>query len=106
MEEIVRRLVIKVWENPAFKKRLLADPVKTIEQFTGRSLPKGIKIQVHEQTKSTLHLVIPRKPIEQLTPELICAMLLTAGGSMTLPGIDCPYDRPDIGIGRARKGTK
>jgi len=56
-------LVADVWADPALKKRLLKDPAAVLKE-RGISPPKGVQVQVHEETDAVMHLVIPTKPAE------------------------------------------
>lgn len=58
MNEIIER----AWQDPEFKQRLLAEPKRTIEEALGITLPEEIEIFIHEQTPTTLHLILPLKP--------------------------------------------
>jgi hypothetical protein len=45
--------------NDAFRQQLLRDPKEALERELGLSVPREVSIQVHEQTSTTLHLVLP-----------------------------------------------
>ena len=55
-------LIVRAWEDEAFKRELLSDPKSTIEKALGITFPEGIEIYVHEQTPTQVHLVLPMKP--------------------------------------------
>ena len=55
-------LITKAWEDEAFKQELLNNPREAIEKALGVPLPEGIDIYVHEQTPTSVHLVLPLKP--------------------------------------------
>jgi hypothetical protein len=44
--------------DPAFRKRLLADPAGTLRR-AGVDVPEGVTFQVMEDTATTVHLVLP-----------------------------------------------
>jgi len=48
--------------NDAFRQRLLHDPREALADELGLSLPQGVTMQVHEDTPTTIHLVLPLKP--------------------------------------------
>ncbi|MBN1994408.1 MAG: NHLP leader peptide family RiPP precursor [Anaerolineae bacterium] len=58
MQEIITR----AWQDPEFKESLLANPKRTIEDALGLTLPADIEIFIHEQTPTTLHLILPMQP--------------------------------------------
>ncbi len=58
----LHEIIIKAWDDEAFKQELLRNPKAAIEKELGVSIPEGIDIQIHEQTDTTIHLVLPPKP--------------------------------------------
>jgi hypothetical protein len=54
--DIVRR----AWADPAFKRSLLASPKVVIERTLGVTLPAEVKIYIHEETDTEIHLVLPK----------------------------------------------
>ena len=65
----------KAVEDEEFRSRLLADPRAVIEEELDLPVPDGIDIQVHEDTATTTHFVIP--PSAKLAEE---DMRAVAGG--------------------------
>ena len=65
----LQELIAKAWEDEAFKQELLSNPKSAIEEALGVSLPEGIEIFVHEQTPTTVHLVLPMKQTDLSTKE-------------------------------------
>ncbi len=58
------QVVQKAWKDAEFKKNLLANPVATIENFTGHkiSLPEGQELVVVDQSASSkVYFNIPRE---------------------------------------------
>jgi hypothetical protein len=62
-EQIVR----KVWEEPAFKQNLMADPKQAIKEAFGIEIPAGIEVKVVEENAESFYLTLPPKP-EELVP--------------------------------------
>lgn len=62
------QVVSKAMHDEAFRQRLLQNPKQTLEREFGLTLPHGVTIQIHEETPTTLHLVLPMNP---LTGELL-----------------------------------
>lgn len=52
-------IVKKAISDAAFKKALMADPKATLEKELGIALPKGLKVEIVEETASTLYMVLP-----------------------------------------------
>lgn len=68
-EDVQSQITKKVWKDAAFKKQLLSAPEATLEKELGLKLPKGIKVHIHEESASQVHLVIPRNPEEMALPD-------------------------------------
>ena len=61
-QKLLQTIVQRAWEDPAFKTALIADPINTIEDFTGKRLnvPQGKTLVVKDQTdESTIYINIP-----------------------------------------------
>lgn len=78
-QQIYGQLVMRVWSDPEFKKRLSISPRETLKEI-GLELPPDLELEVHIQTPKHIHLVIPEKPPElgELTEE---EMRKFAGGA-------------------------
>ena len=58
-------IVQKAWEDPQFKRELMANPAEAIEKAIGYklNLPEGKTLVVRDQTdESTVYINIPAKP--------------------------------------------
>ena len=83
-QQIMTSVIAKCWEDEAFKQALIADPVATLEKFTGNeiNLPEGKRIVVRDQSAdaNAIYFNIPAEPnLEEL--ELSDEQLeLVAGG--------------------------
>jgi len=62
-------IVKKALEDPEFKRELLKNPRGTLEKFSGVTLPGGVEYIVHEQSPTTVHLVLPQSLETQLKPD-------------------------------------
>lgn len=63
-QDISNSLVQKCWEDGSFKKKLICNPVETIEEFTGQkyNLPENKVFKVIDQSDdNSIYLNIPRK---------------------------------------------
>ena len=63
-EELRSQISQKEWEDEAFKARLLADPIQTVEETFGYALPANIEVTVLEETADRYYLVIPQNPAD------------------------------------------
>ena len=59
--EMRNHLVAKAEGDSAFRARLLEDSKSAIEQEFGVTLPQGHTVEVHEETDTVAHLVLPAK---------------------------------------------
>jgi hypothetical protein len=65
--EIQDRIVAKAGEDGEFRARLVADPRTAIHDLTGTPVPDAFTVQVHEESATSFHLVLP--PDSRLTEE-------------------------------------
>ena len=61
--QVLSRIVETAWKDKAFKAQLLANPRTALKQLNV-PVPDSITVQVHEESATTLHLVIPRDPAD------------------------------------------
>ncbi len=45
--------------NDAFRAQLLCQPKETLERELGLSFPPEVQLYVHEETATTIHLILP-----------------------------------------------
>ncbi len=65
--EMQDKIVAKAGEDGEFRARLLADPRATIHELIGTPVPDAFTVQVHEESATSFHLVLP--PDSRLTEE-------------------------------------
>ena len=87
------RIVAQAWRDPAFKAKLIADPLPTLKT-AGAPVPSGVTITVVENTDTHVHFVLPPKPVGALSDE---ALDKAAGGW---------GDQPCAGAGYNPDGTR
>lgn len=80
--EIMSRLVVKSWTDPAFAKRLQEHPLDVLaEEGLELEEPRDVQVVVHLDTAKTRNLVIPPPPDLLALPEehllMIAAQLLS-----------------------------
>ena len=56
------RILSKAEENDDFRARLIDDPKAAISAEIGTAIPDGFDVAVHEDSASTVHLVLPPQP--------------------------------------------
>jgi hypothetical protein len=79
------QLVARVWADPAFKARLLADPTAVLKE-QGVEVPPGVEVRIAEDTDQVVNLVLPQKPAEAELSEEELAQVCGAGGRGGLGG--------------------
>ena len=57
--EMRMKVVGKAGEDADFRAKLMSDPKAAISEELGVTMPEGLTVQVHEDTGTTAHLVIP-----------------------------------------------
>jgi len=78
--DLERELVVRASKDEAFRRRLLANPKAAIEKAFGGMLPEDIRVEVHEETATTVHLVLPHVPDDFSFDELSEEELMAAAG--------------------------
>ena len=68
--ELKAGILSRAAEDGEFRARLIADPKAVIASEFGPAIPDGFDVAVHEDSATTLHLVLP------LSPELTEAELV------------------------------
>ena len=61
------RIIAKAQADPEFRSQLVADPKAAIGAFLGTELPEAINLEVHEDSATSFHLVLP--PSGELSEE-------------------------------------
>ena len=80
--ELRARILIRAGEDGDFRARLIADPKATISSEVGTTIPEGFNVEVHEDSATTAHLVLPPSP--ELTE---AELAMAAGGDHGLSGL-------------------
>lgn len=86
-QKLYAEVVQKAWEDEAFKKELIANPVEAIENLTGHKLniPEGKTLVVRDQTEeNTIYINIPAN--QEVNAELSEEELENAAGGVYDPG--------------------
>lgn len=71
-------LITRAFKDEGFRQQLLANPKAVVEKELGTKLPEEFKINVLEETETTLYMVLPSNPYEKLSePELEASLGMT-----------------------------
>jgi len=82
--DLETKIIVKAWEDEAFRARFLTEPKAMFEERLGVKLPEALTITAHAEDAGHLHLVIPAKPgvdMDELSDEDLEKI---AGGTATL----------------------
>jgi hypothetical protein len=80
------KLIARAWADEAFKRRLLASPAAVLQEC-GLAVPPGVQVKVVENSDQVLHLMLPPRPVGELTEEeleQVAAGLGSGDDSMTV----------------------
>ena len=72
ISEMKAHLVARADESEDFRTRLIADPRSVISAEFGLSIPEGFNVQVHEDSTTTAHMVLPMT--DRLTEDELAQM--------------------------------
>ena len=61
---IQEQIIARAMKDEAFRQSLLSNPKAAIEGELGITVPAGVTIAVHQDTPTTLHLVLPMRAPE------------------------------------------
>ena len=86
------QIIAKAMKDEAFRQRLLNNPKQTLEREFGLIASHGATILIHEETPTTLHLVLPMKPLTGELQELSDEELKeVAGGDAVYGSANHPH---------------
>jgi hypothetical protein len=91
--ELNEQIAKRASEKEDFRAALLSDPKKALENEFGVVIPDTLKIEVHLETKNTLHLIVPEQDTLELTDDQLDQV---AGGVWAGPDskFTCVYGIP------------
>lgn len=61
-QQLRDQIIEKAWADAEFKKQLLADPKKAIQDAFGVTVPDEYKLEVLEEKDDNYYLVLPQNP--------------------------------------------
>lgn len=100
--ELIYNLTSKCWEDESFKKELIANPIRTIENFIGKPLniPKGTEIIVTELTDDDyVYYALPANPMKEDLELSEQQLELVAGGGTPFYIAGCAIFMAGVAIG-------
>ena len=83
--ELQDQVIAKAQAEPEFRAQLVADPKAAIEGLIGLELPAAITIEVHEDSATSFHLVLPSS--EKLTEDELASVFAGNWLSLNLSGV-------------------
>jgi len=92
--EFESRLVLKSWEDDAFRREFIANPKKMLGKELGQPVPENVEIHALEETGNKIYFIIPQKPAapkaqEALTEEALSQ--IAAGLTIVYQGPSSTY---------------
>ena len=96
-EQMERRLVARSLQDDAFRRRLLSDPKRTVEEELGTRLPEGVRVVAVEETADTIYLELPSaSPLGEEGGELSERELEAVAGGGTWTDPTCASCEPCV----------
>ncbi len=86
--EAEQRIRERAEADPAFRAELVANPRKALESELGVQIPEDVSVQVHEESLSEVHLVLPASQEDLSDADLE----MVAGGAGWDPNAVCAED--------------
>jgi hypothetical protein len=85
-QQLEAKVIARAWQDEEFRRLLVSEPRKAIEQVYGRALPKGLDVRVIEEAPAAFHMILPANPgaSQELSSE---ALAQVAGGVAQLSGV-------------------
>ena len=83
LDEMRAHLLDKADDDLVFRSRLLAEPKAVVQEEFGIEIPEHVDVQVHEDSRSAVHMVLPPEP------KLDMQQLGSASGGGDLPCALC-----------------
>jgi hypothetical protein len=62
------KIIAKAWSDPAYKQRLLHDPLSVFKE-NGIEYPPGLTCKVNENSDKIINLILPQQPSGELSEE-------------------------------------
>ena len=60
--DLQQQIIARAMKDEAFRHELTVNRKTVLERELGIELPPNVSVMVHENTSSTIHLVLPMKP--------------------------------------------
>lgn len=81
-QSLLREWIISIaLHNEAFRQQMLANPKETLERELGLSFSPDVQLYVHEETATTVHLVLPARETVDISQDVSVAALEAGAAS-------------------------
>ncbi|KYC40662.1 hypothetical protein WA1_23750 [Scytonema hofmannii PCC 7110] len=90
-QTLEERIIAKAMNDEAYKQQLMSNPRLIIEQELGRSWPQEVEIEVVQQTKKKVYLVLPPNTDELPNQELSEQQLEAVAGGVGAEAQTTPF---------------
>ena len=75
-QSLLREWIISIaLHNETFRQQLLANPKETLERELGLSFSSDVQLYVHEETATTVHLILPARETVDTSQDISVAAL-------------------------------
>ncbi|MEI6455682.1 MAG: NHLP leader peptide family RiPP precursor [bacterium] len=78
-----RKIIEKAMKDESFRSRLKSDPRGAIESEMGIKIPQSLKIEIMEEDRDTVYLILPARPVAVDNHELSEVELEAVAGGWT-----------------------
>jgi hypothetical protein len=65
--ELNAKLASRAMQDETFRQKLLNDPRAAVEEVLGKKLPANMEVKTIEESPSTLTVIVPAKPTDELS---------------------------------------
>ena len=83
----MQQLVVRAMKDEAWRQALLTNPNPVIEDVVGIKIPKNTTVVVHENTATTIHVVLPPRQLPAM--EVSDAEVREAAQQAAAQELDC-----------------
>jgi hypothetical protein len=66
---VERELVARAFHDAEFLRQLVANPRSCLEEILGFGIPNDVQVEIHQETMTTIHVVLPAAPESPLAKQ-------------------------------------
>jgi len=93
-QDFEAEIIKKAWENDKFRQELLDNPKAVLSKMYDITLPENLTLEIHVESPTTMHLILPAKPGSDKGDELSDSDLdAVAGGFFRVQNPDGSWSK-------------